>query len=582
MASTEFDFIIVGGGLSGLVLATRLTEDPDIKVLVIEAGNDLTSDPRVNVPAMWPQLQGTTSDWSFKTVPQKGMGGRMLEVPQGRMLGGSAALNGLNFVVSSKDNIDAWGADLGNGPGWNWEGLSKAFRKAYSLTTSGNIEKEGPVQVTIPEEDTKWPQVWRETFAGLEYDPTGNDDPFSGKNLGAVMRTRSFAGNAYFAQARSRSNLTLWTTTVVEKLVLEPSSTRVTATGVQYTKDSSETKTVNAGREVILTAGTFGSPKLLELSGIGEADLLKSLNIEPVIDNPHVGENLQNHPVCVLSFETDPANEEGFETLDKLTRQDPATLAAAMDAYSQKQRGPLSKTNCNAMAHVPLPGISTEEGKADLARLLNSTSTAAEKGKTPSAFAKKHEAFVHSILTNPRKASDGPDGRFAPPPSVSGDSGGHFTIGVMLSHPLSRGSCHLANTRGELAIDPNHLGHSLDVEILARHVQFLESVLVKSEPLASHIKTKRCAPRPEMGISDANEAKRFVRETAIGASHYTGTCSMMPRELGGVVDPALRVYGCGNLRVCDASIIPLMPRGNPMATVYGVAERAAEIIIAGL
>lgn len=153
----------------------------------------------------------------------------------------------------------------------------------------------------------------------------------------------------------------------------------------------------------------------------------------------------------------------------------------------------------------------------------------------------------------------------------------------MLSHPLSKGSVHITSTSPEhlassegLEIDPRYLSHPLDLEVLARHVQFTEQVIGRAEPLASRLK-----PRAEL-FKDLEQAKNYVRLTAQGSHHYTGTCSMMSRDMGGVVDDELRVYGCANLRVCDASIIPIEPRANTQAVVYGVAEMGAQIIKRGI
>lgn len=519
----------------------------------------------------------------------------------GRLLGGSGALNGMNFVVSAKEDLDSW-AELGN-PGWDWESFSKYLKKTYTLTAGSKTENDGAIQVNIPDEEDKWPGVWRDTFAGLGF-PADND-PFSGEIHGAVMypdaihpvsKTRSFSGNAYLTPARDRANLTVWTGVSVNKILFDQNADGAVATGVQYTSKESESKTVSARKEVVLCAGTFHSPKILEQSGVGDAKLLKSLGIDVVVDNPHVGENLQNHPMCVMVFETADDGEEGFDTIDPLARQDPAALGAAMQTYATKQRGPFSKTNSNAMAHIPFPGINTASGKGDLEQLLNThcSSAAAEEGGTLTpAYAKAHEALVRSCLSSPTQASGyyltfpgwayyGPTGRLVPIPADGSEK--YFSIALLLTHPLSRGSVHL-NADHKLAIDPNYLSHPLDAEVLARHVRFLESTLATAEPLASRLKLdgKRApAGWPKGFTADLDKTKQFVRDTAVGAMHYTSTCSMMPRETGGVVDSQLRVYGTKNVRVVDASIMPFTTRANTMATVYGIAEKAADIIKTGL
>ncbi|KAI1860417.1 hypothetical protein JX265_009816 [Neoarthrinium moseri] len=594
MVSTEFDYVIVGGGLAGIVLAARLSEESGTEVLVIEAGKDQTVDPRVNVPGMWPALLRTESAWDFKTVPQPGLGGREIGFPQGRLLGGSSALNGLAFTATSKANVDAWG-QLGN-QGWVWSSFYESMRQSYT-SPSQDADAQGPIRLSTPEEDSEWPKIWKETLIGLGFSTTG--DQFSGDFCGGLVvpdsidpltKQRSYAGNAYLEPARSRPNLNIWTETQATKVLFDqPGSGTVVATGVQVARGG-ETKTVRARKEVIVTAGTINSPRLLELSGVGDAKLLKSLGIPVVVDNPHVGENLQNHPMCTLSFEAH--NHQGFETIDKLARQDPTAISAAMEAYAN-QKGPFSRSGANLAAQLPTPPLKPEDQAGELDTFLQSK-ISDSRGEAKS-FAKLHESFVRSIITSstqatgcyiaiPGFAGATGDGWMAPAPS-GGEN--YFTLTVLLAHPLSRGSVHVTHSSTDassLAIDPKYLTHPLDLEILARHVQFADKI-ANSEPLVSHLKLdgKRNPGAPPAGsFADLGTAKDYVRKTAVGAHHFTGTCSMMPKDLGGVVDAQLRVYGCRNLRVCDASIIPLTPRTNPQATVYGVAEHAAKMIRADL
>ena len=511
----------------------------------------------------------------------------------------------MNFVVSTKEDMEAW-AELGN-PGWDWENFSRYLRRTYTVTTGSETANDGTIQTNIPDEETKWPQVWRDTLAGLGF--PAHNDPFSGTIHGAVMypdaihpetKTRSFAGNAYLAPARDRPNLTVWTSITVEKILFgNPSADGVAiASGVQYTTKEGNSLTVVARKEVILSAGVFHTPKLLELSGIGDAALLSSLGIDVVVDNPYVGENLQHHPLSILSFETVDDNTPGFDTIDALARQDPTALRAAMSDFTHS-RGPFSQTNCNAMAHLPFPSITTPSGKADLSQLLTTTpNPSPPASKSTPAYTHFATALTHNTLTSPTAASGyyvtipgraqpGPSGRMMPIPSTSSEK--YFAIALLLTRPLSRGSAHLTTTtttttpnsgqQQQQAIDPGYLSHPLDVEVLARHVRFLEETLVRAEPLASRLKQggKRTPPGTEFE-GDLEKVRAFLRETAVASMLYAGTCSMMPREIGGVVDPALRVYGTKNVRVVDASVMPFITTGDTMATVYGIAEKAAEII----
>ncbi|KAM0477851.1 hypothetical protein ACHAPX_005617 [Trichoderma viride] len=591
---SSYDYIIVGGGTAGLVLAARLTEDSSKRVLVLEAGEDLTADARLSVPAMWPTLLNTDADWKFKTVPQAGFNNREIAFPQGRLLGGSSALNGLSFTLSTRANVDAW-AKLGN-PGWDWASFSKSQAKSYTLTSgpAAGTSGSGPLQLSFPKDtDNQWPKIWQQTIAALGFSKDGN--PYTDQVCGPIFvadaihpatKTRSYAGNAYLAPARDRKNLTIVTKAAVEKIVFAKNGDAVTAEGVKYTKDGADLTAT--GTEIILTAGTINTPKILELSGVGDARLLTKLGIDVVIDNPNVGENLQNHPLCGLSFQA----LDSEETMDGLARQDPTALQAAMAAYGQ-QLGPFARSGTNAAAQLPFPGIQSAEGKAEVEKLIAKYIAPGSGGDTP--FAEAQADFVRSVLTSteepsgyfmsfPGYASFNQDGTMAPPPSGTDK---YFSIALMLTHPLSRGSVHIKSaspTSTELDIDPRYFSHPLDIEVLARHLRFIESI-AKAEPLVSHLQAggKRNAAAESVGNLLAAEtgleqAKDYLRQTAVGAHHFTGTCSMMAKELGGVVDSKLRLYGCPNLRIADASIIPLTPKANPQATVYGVAEHAASII----
>ncbi|KAI1389099.1 putative GMC oxidoreductase [Hypoxylon trugodes] len=606
MVSADFDFVIVGGGLSGLVLGARLSENSEISVLVIESGPDFRDDPRVNIPAMWSSLvDDPKAAWQFKTRPQDALEGREIGITQGHLLGGSGALNGLAFSAASKANINAWEA-LGN-PGWNWGNLSAATTKSFRL--GGTKDANGPLQLTFPDKDeSEWPRAWRDTIKALGF-PAENT-PFSGQVLGALAvpdtiypstKQRSYSGNAYLNLAIDRPNFTLWTQIPVNKVLFDKpksddGSSATVASGVEYTTSSGEIKTVRALKEVILAAGSINSPRILELSGVGDKNHLDSLGISTIIHNPFVGENLQNHPMCYLNFQV-KGDEKGFETLEKLTRGDSDMIAAAMNAYQTKQTGPFAKSGSNNVAQIPFPGIKTEEGKQKLHKILQ---IAKSETSTSGPFAKALESFIHSVLESPTEASSVYIS--APVFSNSTSDGARastlkleegerfFTVAILLAHPASRGSVHITSKAAptatdNVAIDPKYLSHPLDLEILASHLQYVAETLATTEPLASHLKPggKFNPTMPQTGsFADIENVKEYVRKTAIGAMHFTGTCSMMPREVGGVVDPELRLYGCSNLRVCDASIIPITPRTNPQATIYGVAERAADIIKSSL
>lgn len=587
MSSQIFDIIIVGGGTAGLVLANRLTEDPNLQVGVLESGEDRGSDPNTLTPGAWPMLPNSPADWTFRTNPQENLG-RKITVPQGKALGGSSAINSFLFTFTSKANVEAW-KNLGN-EGWDYAAFDKALRKSFTLhKPSGITEGKGPLQVTQAMPESLWEKAWIEGLGSVGFAQTDSlSGHLGGPNIAAESinpqtKQRSYSANAYLDPIRSRSNLTVITEATVTKVLLRKSSSseNAVATGIQFTSKDGANQTITAQKEVILSAGAINSPRLLELSGVGGRALLEGLGINVVVDNPHVGENLQNHLFTGFTLEV----RDEVETIDAFFRQEPDAVAAAMQAYGTSGTGPLSTSNMVTMAQLPLPEFHSENGRKELSQLLKSPDLEAKHSPpTTLPFATAHEEFVRSALEDPSQVVancvfgpayapfDAPDPMYRAP-------GKHVSIAIELSHPLSRGFVHItsaapehASTSEGLTIDCRYLSHPLDLEVLARQVRFTEDVVSRAEPLTRYFKpyTKR--------FTDLEATKEYVRRTADGAYHYTGTCAMMPRDMGGVVDNRLRVHGCPNLRVCDASIVPIEPTANPQAVVYAIAELGAGFI----
>lgn len=447
----------------------------------------------------------------------------------------------------------------------------------------------GPIQASYTGTlENSLGKAWIDTFRTLNYGL--NVDPFSGENVGGfvnpttvdpVSKERSYSASAYFSPIQSRPNLHLMTGCQVEKITLNKTGGLVAANGVVIIRGGTR-QMFTCKREVILAAGTLNSPKILELSGIGNKDILQPQGIDVVIDNPNVGENLQDHPMTGISFEVN----DGIETLDDLVRQDPKATEAAMKAYHINKSGPFSGASINCFAFMPVVQFQSFEGKLALNRLLETKSSRQIK-----AGRIAEENFVRSVISSANKnsavyftfaaqANFGAEANKTKEKPKEADKGNYITLCALLSYPLSRGSVHIrsASMVDQPIVDPKFLDHPMDLEVLANHLLFLIS-LSTTEPFASILKTHgRQKPDLAPNGNDLEAAKDYLGRTVTAGWHPVGTCRMGPRDQYGVVNERLIVHGSTNLRVADASIMPLITRGNTQSTVYAVAERAADLI----
>jgi choline dehydrogenase-like flavoprotein len=499
-------------------------------------------------------------------------------------------------IYPSKSGFDTW-EKLGN-PGWGWETMENYFRKFHTFTEpqsklkeefmldylNGTHGADGPIHISYGSEEGFPPfaQAWPRAWAALCKPIDG--DPIAGVSIGAfnnaatlhpTTRERSHAGNAYYAdRAAQRPNLRVVTEALVEKILLErqsdDSSSNPRATGVTFVAKDGKRRQVSAKREVILAAGAVKSPQLLELSGVGGRDVLAQNGIDCLVDNPNVGENLQDHGFVPFSWEVADPMTSGDQM------RNPGVVEAVMGAYQAAKAGPLS---VNALASAFFPLQDQDLAPVPVSQLLSDLGHAeAEPRALREQICAPGDCSAQFTLApfqlNPFPG-DAPSQIYG-----LGTDGFYSSIVAVLNHPFSRGSVHIRSADPSSAprLDPRSMSHPLDLELHARHVLLLEKIrdtpplrdLFKDGGRRLHNNGKR--------VETLEQAKEAVKNGYTPHYHLCGTAAMMPRESGGVVDSELRVYGVDGLRIVDASVFPLIPRGNIQSSVFAVAERAADIL----
>lgn len=483
-----------------------------------------------------------------------------------------------------------------HGPNWAWDDLAPYIRKFHTGSAPSDKVRQffngmqfdekdqgtdGPVKVSFGEEYMPFHGAWFDAFKSLGYPQNG--DPINGQGTGPfvtpgaidpVTHTRSHAGAAYLTEAvKQRPNLRIMTGALVEKVVFKKEGDGpVIATAVRMHHDEKSVE-VRVNKEVILAAGATQTPQILELSGIGYAKLLNKHGIDVIVDNANVGENLQDHGIVSFGYEV----ADGMPSGDMV--RDPQVAAAAMAAYQNDGSGPLGMVGL-VSAFMPCLDFPAEERQ----KLVDSIDT---QNVSP-ALQKQYEV-LKEIIKDPEESTaqyilapfqllprEGPSGKRI---FGLGHPGFFISLVALLSYPLARGSVHIksANPKDSPVIDEGILRHKVDLELRARHSIFMEK-LAETEPLASMLKRGGERLHTPERLTDLKKAEEACKELVLSMYHVSGSCAMLPREDGGVVDTKLRVYGTSNVRVVDASIFPLEPRGNIQATVFAVAEKAADVI----
>ncbi|KAJ4296660.1 hypothetical protein N0V90_006708 [Kalmusia sp. IMI 367209] len=595
----EYDYVVVGGGTAGLVVATRLTENPSTKVGVIEAGKNRMDDKQISTPSLYPTLIGRPEyDWCMESIPQPDAGNKTYSMPRGKVLGGSSAINYLMYVRGSRKDYDSWG-ELGN-KGWGWDDLVPYFRKHQTLDIPdpNALPKDkqfmpyaardkyhgnnGPIHTSF--NDHYMPL--EEEFCKAAYEVSGKDntlsDAWSGDHMGfysslaAIDRSfdagnRSYAATGYLRPNLHRNNLRVLTEAHATKVLLDGNR----AVGVEFSY-SGKLHCIKVRKEVVLSAGVIQSPQLLELSGIGDPDILQKAGVECVIKNKSVGANFQDHVLGGMLFDL----KEGIKSMDELHREDYAK--AQLEAYEKTHGGPYGSPGM-------LMGFVSYASLVDKARLNETIKEIEKKSHAKTKFEKAQEKLIVDQLVDPTFANlqtfcipcqlDVSAGHsqiefFSAPP----EGKNRLSLLICLEHPLSRGTVHITSSDPQKppAIDPGYFRHETDAKILAEGLKWLDEV--SKHPQVAKSLGERVLPPPENTLETEEQRVEYVKNHISTQYHLIGTAAM-----GEVVNNKLQVIN-GNgqvvqgLRVIDASIFPSHVSGNIMSSTYAVAEKGADMI----
>ncbi len=524
----ESDFVIVGGGTAGCVLAARLSESGRYSVTLIEAGGH-DRNPWIHIPLGYGKLfNHPRLDWRLETVPQAALGGRRIAVPRGKVLGGSSSTNGLLYIRGQREDYDAWAA-AGNS-GWSFADVLPYFRKAedHQYGASGYHGAGGPIAVRDPVDTHELAEAFIAAGEAVGVPRTGDFNGPEQAGIGYYQMTvrgvrRCSTAAGYLRPARRRPNLRIMTGAHAERIEIVDGRARSV-----HIRTARGRTVVRAGREVILTGGAIASPQLLMLSGIGPAEHLREMGIEVIADRPAVGEGLQDH----LNIRSQYKASRPITMNDRLGSWW-GQIGAGVE-YLVRGRGPLTIAAGYGGAFYRADG---GPGRPDTQGYLLLFST------------------------------DRMGTRLLP------DSG--FMTSAYQLRPESRGRIRLASPDAAAMplIDPAYLAIEEDRRLALAGVKRLRDVM-RAPPMRDYLAD---AGDPPLDCDD-DELMAHIRERASAGHHFAGSCRMGVDE-GAVVDSELRARGLVGLRVVDASIMPAIVSGNTNAPVIMIAEKGADIIL---
>ncbi|MBZ5501745.1 MAG: GMC family oxidoreductase N-terminal domain-containing protein [Acidobacteriia bacterium] len=539
-AEDLFDYIIVGAGSAGCVLANRLSADPSIRVCLIEAGPH-DSNPFIKVPlGVVHLLDHPKVNWRFTSVPQKQAGGRVLPIPLGKTLGGTSSINGMVYTRGHPHDYDDWAA--AGCPGWSFREVLPYFTRSENnenFPESAYHGKGGPTNVTNLD---SYNPLCEALFQAAESLGMKRCPDFCGPtHEGFTIRQSTVRGGmrestarSYLKPARGRNNLTVLTKAQVTRVVFEGRR----AVGVEFVRENTVQR-VRARREIVVSAGTYGSSKLLMLSGVGDGEELKRYGIPVVLSAPGVGRNLQEHVVAPIRYDSPTTVPYGL-SLRTVPR-----VAWSFVEYLLFRRGLLANSIMHAGGFVKSdPGLDRPDVQL---MLLPAYKNEKEKGRLRERLGFSHVAIGHG-----------------------------YGLTAMVMRPKSRGQVNLASNdyRVMPLIDPNFFADERDLDLLVYGLKLARRVL--EAPAFNPYRGTELVPGPDVQGDAA--LKDYARNFAVTGVHPVGTCRM-GSDANAVTDAELRVKGIEGLRVVDGSIMPTLIGGNTNGPIIMIAEKAADMIL---
>ena len=528
MAAKGYDYVIVGGGSAGCVMASRLSENPDVRVLLLEAGGRDTN-PYIHMPVGFAKMTTGPLTWGLVTAPQKHAGNREIPYAQARVLGGGSSINAEIFTRGVPDDYDRWAHDEGC-DGWSFQDVQPYFLRSEGneILASGYHGTEGPLGVS----NIRDPQPVTRAFVqacqqyGMPYNPDFNGPVQEGAGVyQTTIRNarRCSVAVGYLRPVMGRPNLTVETGCLTTKILFSGNR----AIGVEYRQDGA-LKSVRADLEVVVTAGAIGSPKIMLLSGVGPADHLRALGIEVVQDLPGVGENLSDHFGIDIVYELKTA-----DSLDKYNKLHWMLWAGLQ--YTLFKSGPV-------------------------------TSNVVEGG----AFWRQDRSLANPDLQFHFLAGAGME---AGVPAIQSGSG--CTLNSYTLRPKSRGTVKLRSSRPEdkPIVDPNFIAEPDDLRVSAEGVKISREIM-NQPAFAKYVRQEHF---PGKDVRTQADFENYARQYGRTSYHPTGTCKMGVDEMA-VVDPQLRVRGLEGIRICDSSIMPSLIGSNTNAPTIMIAEKGSDLI----